>query len=154
MHEFDNACARLPPRRQRVLLIYSAVALLAATLGVGATLAVRLFGIGPDASRPAPVITMNDEAVYGKVEPGVVDVGEPSLRVDRHSNGITARRERRSRDRYEGTALLDLVAGDVRAAVGVAEVHHIDQTDDVRWTGALRNARQHSRTSDIRRGAL
>jgi S1-C subfamily serine protease len=74
MHEFDSACAQLPPRRKRVLLIYSVVALIAATLGVGATLAVRLFGIGPDASQPAPVITMNDEAVYGKVEPGVVDV--------------------------------------------------------------------------------
>ncbi|HXL90720.1 MAG TPA: trypsin-like peptidase domain-containing protein [Streptosporangiaceae bacterium] len=87
MHEFDNACARLPPRRQRVLLIYSAVALLAATLGVGATLAVRLFGIGPDASQPAPVVTLNDEAVYSKVEPGVVDVSADLQYLDETAEG-------------------------------------------------------------------
>jgi S1-C subfamily serine protease len=87
MHEFDSACAQLPPRRKRVLLIYSVVALIAATLGVGATLAVRLFGIGPDASQPAPVITMNDEAVYGKVEPGVVDVSADLQYLDETAEG-------------------------------------------------------------------
>src|ERR1700678_2386144 len=87
MHEFDNACAQLPPPRKRVLLIYSAVALLAATLGVGATRAVRVFATGPDASQPAPVVTLNDEAVYSKVEPGVVDVSADLQYLDETAEG-------------------------------------------------------------------
>jgi len=87
MHEFDSARAQPPARRGRGLLIYSAVALLAATLGVGTTLVVRQFGIGPDAAQPAPFVTMNDEAVYGKVEPGVVDVSADLQYLDETAEG-------------------------------------------------------------------
>src|SRR5580698_6053108 len=87
MHEFDSARAQPPARRGRGLLIYSAVALLAATLGVGTTLVVRHFGIGPDAAAPAPFVTMNDEAVYSKVEPGVVDVSADLQYLDETAEG-------------------------------------------------------------------
>ena len=76
-------CHRLPGW-VRGLLIYLAVAALSATAGMGATLAVQHAGPSrPDAARlphdaaadrPNGAGTMNDEAVYGKVEPGVVDV--------------------------------------------------------------------------------
>lgn len=58
-------------------LIYTVVAAIAATAGVGATLAVHLAGSTPQAQTPAAVripAVMNDSRVYNKVEPGVVDV--------------------------------------------------------------------------------
>jgi S1-C subfamily serine protease len=73
MNEDDSACP--PPRRARGLLIYSIVAILAASAGVGATLAVH--GTAPP-QRPSEAAgipaLMNNAAVYHKVEPGVVDV--------------------------------------------------------------------------------
>jgi S1-C subfamily serine protease len=86
MHEFDVVRAQ-PPRRSRGLLIYTAVALLAATLGVGTTLAMRDFGIGPDAAGSGPIVTMNDETVYSKVEPGVVDVSADLQYLDETAEG-------------------------------------------------------------------
>ena len=73
MHEDDSACAQ--PRRARGLVVYSLVAILAAGMGVGSTLAVRL----AESTRHSQAVAgtagvMNDEAVYGRVEPGVVDV--------------------------------------------------------------------------------
>jgi S1-C subfamily serine protease len=86
MHEDDSVdgSPASPPRspgRARALLIYLAVTVLSATAGVGATLAVQhATAAGPhgtgmprDAAADRPGV-MNDEAVYDKVEPGVVDV--------------------------------------------------------------------------------
>ncbi len=69
------------PSRARALLTYLVVAALAATAGVGTTLAVQY----ATAARPGASQTprdaaagqpgvMNDEAVYDEVEPGIVDV--------------------------------------------------------------------------------
>ncbi len=70
-----------PADRVRGLLIYLAVALLAATAGMGSTLAIQHAGSARptatqkprDAAADRPG-AMNDEAVYDEVEPGVVDV--------------------------------------------------------------------------------
>src|SRR6266568_1897289 len=90
MHEDDSADggSLTPPAgpsdqpgRARALLIYLVVAVLSATAGVGTTLAVqhatstgpRGTGMPRDAAADRPG-ALNDEAVYNKVEPGVVDV--------------------------------------------------------------------------------
>jgi S1-C subfamily serine protease len=74
MHEDENACVRRGSRRVRGLLIYFSVAVLAASAGVGTTLVVRHIDSGQAAAATAAPATMNDSIVYGKVEPGVVDV--------------------------------------------------------------------------------
>jgi S1-C subfamily serine protease len=85
MHDDDSADGRSPkPGPVRALLIYLAVAAVSAAAGVGATEAVRhAAGLRPHAAalsrdtaerRVAKPAAMNDEAVYRKVEPGVVDV--------------------------------------------------------------------------------
>ena len=69
------------PGWARGLLVYLVVAVLAAAAGVGTTLAVQHAGPSrPDAARtPADIAadrpgTMNEQAVYNQVEPGIVDV--------------------------------------------------------------------------------
>ena len=86
MHDDDSAAGRSPepPAPPGRLLIYLAVAAVSAAAGVGATVAVQhATGTGPQAAglsrdaaahRVTAPDAMNDEAVYGKVEPGVVDV--------------------------------------------------------------------------------
>ena len=86
MHDDDSAAGRSPepPSPPGRLLIYLAVAAVSAAAGVGATVAVQhATGTGPQAAglsrdaaahRVTAPDAMNDEAVYGKVEPGVVDV--------------------------------------------------------------------------------
>ncbi len=86
MHNDDSAAGRSPepPAPPGRLLIYLAVAAVSAAAGVGATVAVQhATGTGPQAAglshdaaahRVTAPDAMNDEAVYGKVEPGVVDV--------------------------------------------------------------------------------
>jgi S1-C subfamily serine protease len=90
MHEFDSAYAppQPPPRRMRVLLVYSVVAIIAATLGVGTTMIVHNFGIGSGAAPvTGPLLTMNDGMVYSKVEPGVVDVSADLQYLDETAEG-------------------------------------------------------------------
>jgi S1-C subfamily serine protease len=85
MHEDDSAGggSLIPPAgpSARGLLIYLVVAVLAATAGVGTTLAVQ----HASPARPGATRTphdaaadrqeaMNDETVYNEVEPGIVDV--------------------------------------------------------------------------------
>ena len=86
MHDDDSAAGRSPepPAPPGRLLIYLAVAAVSAAAGVGATVAVQhatgtrpqAAGLSRDAAahRVTAPDAMNDEAVYGKVEPGVVDV--------------------------------------------------------------------------------
>jgi S1-C subfamily serine protease len=69
---------RTKRRRGRELATYLIVAVLAAAGGVGTTIAVRHQGPSyqdtartPDAAAAA----MNDETIYNKVEPGIVDIG-------------------------------------------------------------------------------
>jgi hypothetical protein len=67
-------------RRGRGLLIYLVVAVLAGTAGVGTTIAVRHASSSHQSATLLPddaagqLAAMNDEAVYNKVEPGIVDV--------------------------------------------------------------------------------
>jgi S1-C subfamily serine protease len=65
-------------RRGRGLAIYLVVAIAAATAGVGTTIAVdpgpAFYGTSRISAAAAAAGAMNDDAVYGKVEPGVVDV--------------------------------------------------------------------------------
>ncbi len=71
-----------PRRRGSGLLICLVVAILAAAAGVGTTLAVRHTGpaksgtarMPADAAAAGRPAAMNDETVYNKVEPGIVDV--------------------------------------------------------------------------------
>jgi S1-C subfamily serine protease len=96
MHDGDSADGRSPeppapslacsqPGLVRRLLIYLAVAVVSAAAGVGATVVVQhataarpraAAGLSRDtaAHRVTTPDAMNDEAVYGMVEPGVVDV--------------------------------------------------------------------------------
>jgi S1-C subfamily serine protease len=84
MHDDDSADGRSQkPGPVRALLIYLAVAAVSTAAGVGATEAVRHAGLRPHAAalsrdtaerRVTKPAAMNDEAVYRKVEPGVVDV--------------------------------------------------------------------------------
>ena len=87
MHEDDSAgggsagpIRRWPDPRSRGLLTYLVVAALAAAAGVGTTLTVQhVSPARPGATRTphdaaAEPEAMNDEAVYNKVEPGIVDV--------------------------------------------------------------------------------
>ena len=87
MYEDDSACPP-PPRRARGLLIYSVVAILAASAGVGTTLAVHQAGRPTRAlaATQAPV-RMNDAVVYDKVEPGVVDVSANLEYLDETAEG-------------------------------------------------------------------
>jgi S1-C subfamily serine protease len=63
------------PRRGRGLLIYLVVAILAAAAGVGTTIAVRhTSSSSSDGAAGGQLVAMNDETVYNKVEPGIVDV--------------------------------------------------------------------------------
>src|SRR5580704_15829190 len=84
MHEDDSTGggSENPPARPSVrgLLIYLMVAVLAATAGVGTTLAVQHASATRPGATPTPrevadrPAAMNDDAVYGDVEPGIVDV--------------------------------------------------------------------------------
>jgi S1-C subfamily serine protease len=84
MHEDDSTGggSENPPARPSVrgLLIYLMVAVLAATAGVGTTLAVQHVSATRPGATPTPreaanrPAAMNDDAVYGDVEPGIVDV--------------------------------------------------------------------------------
>jgi S1-C subfamily serine protease len=85
MHDDDSADGRSQkPGPVRALLIYLAVAAVSAAAGVGVTEAVQhAAGLRPHAAalsrdtaerRVAKPAALNDEAVYRKVEPGVVDV--------------------------------------------------------------------------------
>ncbi len=73
---------RTSARRGGGLLIYLVVAVVAATAGVGTTITVRPGGsshhattrIPAAAAAAGPSGAMNDDTVYDKVEPGVVDV--------------------------------------------------------------------------------
>jgi S1-C subfamily serine protease len=73
---------RPTPCRVRELLIFLVVVALAASAGVGTTLAVRQAGpasqvrswLQADEAEQAGLAAMNDENVYDKVEPGIVDV--------------------------------------------------------------------------------
>jgi S1-C subfamily serine protease len=88
MHEDDSAYARPRLRRARGLLIYSVVIVFAAAAGVGATLAARHFTTGPGGPTTASLpVTMNDAAVYSKVEPGVVDVSADLQYLDETAEG-------------------------------------------------------------------
>jgi S1-C subfamily serine protease len=70
------------PRRLRELLIFLVVVVLSASAGVGTTLAVRQAGpadqvgssLPADEAEQAGLAAMNDENVYDKVEPGIVDI--------------------------------------------------------------------------------
>jgi S1-C subfamily serine protease len=87
MHEDDSAGA--PPRRPRArgLLIYTAVAVLAAAAGVGTTLLVRHIVVAPVTPIAAPAASMNDGVVYSEVEPGVVDVSADLEYLDETAEG-------------------------------------------------------------------
>jgi S1-C subfamily serine protease len=86
MHEDDSACPQ--QRRARGLLIYSVVATLAAAAGIGSTLAVRAVGSSPRLQAVTSIpATMNDTVVYGKVEPGVVDVSANLQYLDETAEG-------------------------------------------------------------------
>jgi S1-C subfamily serine protease len=91
MHQGDSASAGSAPppddppddswpaaRRRRGLVIYLVVAMVAATAGVGTTIAVRPAGSSHGGTTRMPVAAasgaMNDDTVFDKVEPGVVDV--------------------------------------------------------------------------------
>jgi len=68
---------KVVPRRVRGMLAYLMVAVVAAAGGVGTTLVVRGGGFGAlcaNGMAGAQAAMMNDEAVYNKVEPGIVDV--------------------------------------------------------------------------------
>jgi S1-C subfamily serine protease len=73
--------------RARGLLVYTAVAALAAATGVGTTLLVR--HITADTATPVatPAASMNDGAVYNEVEPGVVDVSANLQYLDETAEG-------------------------------------------------------------------
>jgi S1-C subfamily serine protease len=73
--------------RARGLLIYTAVAALAAAAGVGTTLLVRHMAAAPAAPVATPTASMNDGAVYGEVEPGVVDVTANLQYLDETAEG-------------------------------------------------------------------
>ena len=75
MHDDDSADGRCPAL-VRGLLIHLVVAALSAVAGIGATVAVQhALGARPQAAGLSlEAAAMNDEAVYRKVEPGVVDV--------------------------------------------------------------------------------
>jgi S1-C subfamily serine protease len=63
------------PGRIKGLLIYLVVAVLAAAAGVGTTVAVRHTGSSSaDGAAGGQLVAMNDETVYNKVEPGIVDI--------------------------------------------------------------------------------
>jgi S1-C subfamily serine protease len=70
------------PRRARELLTFLVVVVLSASAGVGTTLAVRQAGpanqggiwLPADEAEQAGLAAMNDENVYDKVEPGIVDI--------------------------------------------------------------------------------
>ena len=70
---------RTTRRRGRELVTYLVVAVLAATGGVGTTIAVRHHGPSDQGATrmtaDAAAGAMNDENVYNKVEPGIVDIG-------------------------------------------------------------------------------
>jgi S1-C subfamily serine protease len=90
MHEYDSAYAppQPPPRRMTGLLIYSVVAVIAATLGVGTTMIVHNFGFGSGTAHvTGPLMAMNDGAVYSEVEPGVVDVSANLQYLDETAEG-------------------------------------------------------------------
>jgi S1-C subfamily serine protease len=89
MHEYDSAYAppQPPPRRLTGLLIYSVVAVIAATLGVGTTMIVHNFGFGSGTAYVNPLMAMNDGAVYSEVEPGVVDVSANLQYLDETAEG-------------------------------------------------------------------
>jgi S1-C subfamily serine protease len=92
MHKGDSASGGSTPppagppdgsrpaaRRGRGLVIYLVVAMVAATAGVGTTIAVRpassfYGGANRIPAADAAAGEMNDDTVYAKVEPGVVDV--------------------------------------------------------------------------------
>ena len=71
----------------RGLLIYTTVAALAATAGVGTTLFVRHITAGPAAPVIAPTASMNNGIVYNEVEPGVVDVSANLQYLDETAEG-------------------------------------------------------------------
>jgi S1-C subfamily serine protease len=73
--------------RTRGLLIYTAVAALAAAGGVGTTLLVRHVTAQPAAPIAAPVASMNDGVVYHEIEPGVVDVSANLQYLDETAEG-------------------------------------------------------------------
>jgi S1-C subfamily serine protease len=73
--------------RARGLLIYTAVAALAAAGGVGTTLLVRHVTAQSNAPVAAPVASMNDGTVYHEVEPGVVDVSANLQYLDETAEG-------------------------------------------------------------------
>jgi S1-C subfamily serine protease len=85
MHEDDGVTGGSPPSpplarplgftgftRLPGLLIYLLVAVLAAAAGVGTTIVVH--GGSPAPASGAVLPAMNDEAVYNRVEPGIVDI--------------------------------------------------------------------------------
>ena len=76
-----SAPAAWPRGRIRALLAYLVVTVLSAAAGVGTALAVQhpaparqAAARTPDQAAAARPAAMNDEAVYGEVEPGIVDV--------------------------------------------------------------------------------
>ncbi|HEY1626013.1 MAG TPA: trypsin-like peptidase domain-containing protein [Streptosporangiaceae bacterium] len=87
MDEDDSAGA--PPKRKRArgVIIYASVAVLAATGGVGTTLLVRHVTADPVAPIATPTASMNDGAVYNKVEPGVVDISADLQYLDETAEG-------------------------------------------------------------------
>jgi S1-C subfamily serine protease len=70
---------RTTRRRGRELVTYLIVAVAAATGGVGTTIAIRhhapSYQDGTRMTGDATAGAMNDETVYNKVEPGIVDIG-------------------------------------------------------------------------------
>jgi S1-C subfamily serine protease len=90
MHQDTSAAERAPARRRgrvRELLTYAVVAVLAATAGVCATIAVHRAAFsghrgaaaagrpGAEAAGAEGPAALNDDAVYAEVAPGIVDVG-------------------------------------------------------------------------------
>jgi S1-C subfamily serine protease len=81
------------PRWARGLLVYLVVVVLAAAAGVGTTLTVRPSGpargtaLTPDAAAASRFAALNDEAVYDRVEPGVVDVNANLEYLDETAEG-------------------------------------------------------------------
>jgi S1-C subfamily serine protease len=78
--------ARRRPR-SRGVLVYTAVAALAAATGVGTTLLVRHVTADPPPPVVTPAASMNDGAVYDEVEPGVVDVSANLQYMDETAEG-------------------------------------------------------------------
>lgn len=107
------------PRRTRGLLVYLAVALLAAGAGIGATLEVHSLATSSAmASLSAPQPRMNSARVYREVSPAVVDVSADLRFLD---------------ETAEGTGFVI----DARQGLVITNNHVIDGATDVTVTLAL-----------------